>query len=107
MLAALVNAASFSDEFACSPNSLATLFGRAFVKSSSTRSAGSFPIPVELAGTRILVNGEPVPVLFISITQANIQCPNLPAGTRLEVVVETAFGRSNTLEAVMGEARPR
>jgi len=52
---------------------LVSLFGSNLA--SSTMFAGSLPLPLTLAGTSVLVDGLPAPLLFVSPTQINFQMP--------------------------------
>lgn len=53
-------------------------------------------LPTLLAGTRVLVNGSPIPLLYVSYWQANVILPyTLPLGTISTVVVEANGERGN------------
>jgi len=67
----LVNAACFGPALA--PGSLIAVFGRNLAVED--RSALNFPLPVELAGTGVSVEGRPLPLLFVSPNQINAQLP--------------------------------
>ena len=75
----------------CSPGGLATLFGDGFTTQGS-QSSISFPLPTQLAGVRLMVNGDPAPLLFVSDSQINFQCPLLPPDSSLDVAVEAENG---------------
>jgi uncharacterized protein (TIGR03437 family) len=83
----LTNAASSSGDFACSPGSLATLWGVGFTDGSAER-ARSFPLPTTLNGLRVEMNDRPSRLLYVGPRQINLQCPSLPAGTRLSITVK-------------------
>jgi uncharacterized protein (TIGR03437 family) len=85
----VTNAASFSSDFSCSPGSLATLWGVGFTEGSG-KPATSFPLPTMLGGTRVLINDSPTRLLYVGPKQINLQCPSLPAGTKLAIRVERA-----------------
>ncbi len=68
---------------ACSPGSIATLLG-AGLSDSIARAAG-YPLPLELGGRAVRVNGERAPLLLVAPEQINFQCPDLPAGTPLRI----------------------
>ncbi len=51
-----------------------SLFGTSLA--ASTSQASSFPLPVELAGTRVLIGGVPAPLLYVSPGQINLVTPN-------------------------------
>jgi uncharacterized protein (TIGR03437 family) len=60
----------------------------------------------EVGGTRVLVNGTYAQVLGTSATQVDFLCPAVPPQTDLEITLETALGRSNTIHTVMQETVP-
>ena len=94
-----------SAPLACSPGSVTSLTGRwlAAPGSSLADPSGS---SLELAGTRVTVNGQAVPVLFSSPARVSFLCPAWDTGTPLAVVVETAAGSSDLLTATMLAATP-
>ncbi len=53
--------------------SLVTLYGDGF--SNDTAQAAGYPLPLELAGANVLVNGARAPLLYVSPGQVNIQIP--------------------------------
>jgi penicillin amidase len=83
--AAAVNSASFAAEPVLSPGSLASFFGSGLA--SGEGRAASFPLPAELAGAQVLVNGAPAPLLFVSPAQINFQVPYGLGGSALLRVV--------------------
>jgi uncharacterized protein (TIGR03437 family) len=72
----------------CSPGSLASLFGVGFTSQQPTI-AKSLPLPTKLAGVQLRINDIPVPLLFVSDTQVNFQCPMLPVNTNIHMAVES------------------
>ncbi len=68
------------------PGSIAVLFGRDLA--GETAVASELPLPRELAGTSLLINGVPAPLFFVSPTQINFQVPWETAGWNASVVVE-------------------
>jgi uncharacterized protein (TIGR03437 family) len=67
----VVNAASYAQPIA--PGSIATIFGANLAV--TTASASDTPLPYELAGTSVTVNGVKAPLFFVSPGQINIQVP--------------------------------
>ncbi len=65
------DAASFTGPLV--PGGLATLFGSDLA--SGVADAQAFPLPIDLLGTRVLVNGVEAPLLHVSATQINFQVP--------------------------------
>lgn len=72
---------------ACSPGGLAAISGGSFGV-QGIQKANSFPLPTQLGGIQVKVNGEAVPVLLVSDSQINFQCPTLAPGASLNVTVE-------------------
>lgn len=85
----VVNAATLSSEAVCSPGGAATIIG-----SGLDTDAG------------VTVNGDAVPVLVGSVSRVTFQCPEVAAGTPLDIVVRTTAGSSAPGRTVMREATP-
>ena len=86
-----VNAADYSANLA--PGALASAFG--IDLALETEAARSLPLPTELAGTRVLVNGKAASLLYVSPSQINYLIPaDTPVGN-VEVRVERANNRSS------------
>ncbi|HEX4945784.1 MAG TPA: hypothetical protein VFZ34_03945 [Blastocatellia bacterium] len=85
-----VNAADYSVNLA--PGALASAFGVDLA--ATTEAARDLPLPTQLAGTRVLVNGKAASLLYVSPSQINYQIPaDTPVGN-VEVIVERATSRS-------------
>jgi uncharacterized protein (TIGR03437 family) len=69
--AGILNSGSWTRSIA--PGSLISIFGTNL--STGTASAAATPLPFELAGSSIVVNGSPAPLLYVSPTQINAQVP--------------------------------
>ena len=89
----------------CSPGAVASLKGSWLAEPGSALSDPSGNA-MDLAGTKVKVNGQYVPVLSASPTQVHFLCPVLDPETRLEVAVETASGVTQPLTMVMQSASP-
>jgi uncharacterized protein (TIGR03437 family) len=84
---AAVSAASFAAG-ALAPESIVAAFGEYLA--SDTATAASLPLPTELAGTTVRVNGILAPLFFVSRQQLNFQ---LPAGVSAgSAVIEITTG---------------
>jgi len=70
-IAALANGASFRQSFA--PGMAMTIFGSGLAP--STWSASTLPLPAQLAGVSVTINGIGAPLYYVSPTQLNIQIP--------------------------------
>jgi uncharacterized protein (TIGR03437 family) len=86
----LANVATGLEGDACSPGGLASIVG--FTTPSGTEKAETFPLPTKLAGVRVRVNDAAAPLLFVSGSQINFQCPWLDVGTSLKLSVENETG---------------
>jgi uncharacterized protein (TIGR03437 family) len=82
-VAAIVNAASYLSSVA--RGSIAALFGENLA--AATKAASTLPLPKELEGTVVRVNGEPAELFYVSAKQINFFVPNsaLPGVARVEV----------------------
>lgn len=88
---------------ACSPGGLASLTGTGLT--AQTEAGTTSPLPTQLAGASVRVNGEPAPLLFASASRINFQCPALAPGTALSIAVDS--GTANTqIGSTMKEAVP-
>src|SRR5690606_38611996 len=72
----VVDAARFQPLLA--PGGLGSIFGVDLADGNAA--AASTPLPTELGGARILIAGEPAPLIFVSPGQVNFQMPFETAG---------------------------
>jgi uncharacterized protein (TIGR03437 family) len=86
-----VSAASFSAN-ALAPEAIAAAFGTGLA--TTTLAASSTPLPTELAGTKVHVNGIPAPLFFVAPTQVNFL---IPAGVLTGSAVVEIVSGDNTL----------
>jgi uncharacterized protein (TIGR03437 family) len=97
---AILNSASFAT--ALSPGALFSIFGSGL--SQQTASATTIPLPDSLASTEVRVNGEVVPLLYVSPSQINAQMPlDIATNQPASVSVTSTAGKSN---AVAVSVRP-
>jgi uncharacterized protein (TIGR03437 family) len=94
-----VNAASYAQPI--SPTSIVAIFGTNLATKAMT--ATDSPLPLELGGTSVLVNGNKAPLFFVSPGQINFQLPaKTPAGsftyTPATIQVTTASGSSGAVQ---------
>lgn len=75
----------------CSPGGLASISGAGFT-SEAPQTAKSSPAPAQLAGVQVKVNGQAAPLLYASASRVNFLCPQLPAGSPLDVAVQGENG---------------
>lgn len=96
----VVDAASYSNADVLSPGAIVTLFGSQL----GPREGVAFQLtngllPTELAGTRVFVNGGPVPLLYVSYGQINAVLPyTLAENARPEIQVVRSGSPGNVLK---------
>jgi len=90
------NGASFAAGL--SPGGLATLFGVSLAAGATERATAQ-PLPLELAGVSVIVNGTRCSLLYVSDLQINFYVPQNLSGTTALITVETPDGKSETFEA--------
>ena len=98
----VVNAADYTA--AVAPGSLIAVFGSGLA--ASTSSASVTPLPTSIAGTSVEVNGQPIPLFFVSAGQVNGQMPFGVSGT-VAVRVRTAAGLSPAVNLAVSPSAPR
>jgi uncharacterized protein (TIGR03437 family) len=107
--AGVVNAASFnvgtsSPEPALTLGGLYSIFGTSL--SADTESASSLPLPRQLAGTTVSINGTPAPLLHVSPLHINFQVPFELAASAVAIVVTAEAGTSETIEIPVMQTQP-
>ncbi len=76
----VVSAASYTAPVA--PGSIATLFANSGqVLTSTTAAALGLPLPTNISGTRVMLNGAPTGLFYVSPNQINFLMPNNAVGT--------------------------
>ncbi len=107
-IAALANGASFRQSFA--PGMAMTVFGSGLAP--STWSASTLPLPAQLAGVSVSINGIGAPLYYVSPTQLNIQIPfEVPANALVSLhvtnnghIASTAFTTQATAPGIFIDA---
>ncbi|MBZ5676601.1 MAG: hypothetical protein LAP61_20375 [Acidobacteriia bacterium] len=89
----------------CSPGGLVTLKGSGFTDQDAQQ-ATSYPVPTQLAGIRVTVNGDAMPLLLASSSQINFQCPALPEGSALQIAIDGTAGSLAPISTTMQAAAP-
>lgn len=101
---AAVNAASYRPGM-LAPGGLFSIFGSGL--SSQVASAGKLPLPTTLGGTQVLMNGAPVPLVYVSGEQINAQMPvDIPTGEPLTLTVMNGNAASNLVTLNVPPAAP-
>ncbi len=97
----IVNAADFSLPVA--PGGLISLFGTNL--SPVTASSQSTPLPTILGNSCLTVNGQPVPMIYVSASQVNAQIPYASDGNTT-VVLRSPGGVSDNYNMTISPAAP-
>ena len=96
------NSASFSPRMTVSANSLISIFGHGLTSGSTLAADPQIPAK-KLAGTRVMLNGTPIPLLYVSPGQVNaLVPPELDHSAILNLQIEDAGGGS--ADAILQEA---
>lgn len=98
----VVPSAGLIDGLSLAPDSLASLFGVSFTDQESA--ATELPLPTELAGVRVLLDGEPLGLLYAGPGQVNALLPPTAEGL-LEVSIQSSLG-SHSLNVQFTQAAP-
>jgi uncharacterized protein (TIGR03437 family) len=100
----VANAASLAGPV-CSAGSLASIRGRWLTADGSSVSDPSASA-MELAGSRVKVNGAYAPMVYASRERVDFVCPSPAQGTTAAVSVETGAGTSDPVTAAMAPLAP-
>jgi uncharacterized protein (TIGR03437 family) len=100
-IAAIVSAAD--NKSAVASGGLMTLYGSNF--SPTNLATSEIPLPTALANSCVTVNGQPVPLIFVSPTQINAQMPFQAVGDETVLVV-TPGGTSDNFNLVVQPNAP-
>jgi uncharacterized protein (TIGR03437 family) len=83
-ITSLTNGASFRTSYA--PGMLLSIFGSKLAPAAA--SASTVPLPSQMAGVTVTINGENTPLLYVSPTQLNVQLPyDVTPNTTATIVV--------------------
>jgi uncharacterized protein (TIGR03437 family) len=83
---------------------IVTIFGIGLAV--DTANATAFPLPTELAGTVVTVNGVRAFLLHVSPGQINLLIPFGIEGDEAEIVITTPAGTSEAITVELGEVQP-
>lgn len=100
-IAAVVSAADSKSPAA--PGGLITLYGSNL--SPTNLATSQIPVPTALANSCITVNGQPIPLIFVSPTQINAQMPFQAVGAET-IVVHTPGGTSDNFNLIVQPTAP-
>jgi uncharacterized protein (TIGR03437 family) len=97
----LVNAASYTQSVA--PGSLIAIFGTHLALTTAT--APSVPLPLDLGGSTVTINGVPAPLFTVSPGQINAQVP-FEVTPGMASVTVTVGGQSDTQQMLVAAVAP-
>ncbi len=100
---AVVNGASYA-QAAIGPGTIIAIFGTAL--SRSTLSATTLPLPTSLDGTSVSVNGQPIPLFFVSPGQINAQLPFQLANGSAQLMVRDPNGATGSRTITIAPTSP-
>lgn len=83
------------------PGTFTALYGSQL---ESATTVAPYPFPTTLGGVKVLVNGTPAPIYFVSQSQIDFVMPWETAGTQASIQVETSGGTSNIVTAAIQTA---
>lgn len=101
---AAVNGASFNRGAALAPGTIISIFGANLAL--STASAPSLPLPISLAGTRVLVGETPIPLFYVSPAQINALLPYERVPGTYQLAVESLSGRGPGVSLLVSAYAP-
>lgn len=100
-ISAVVSAADSKSPAA--PGGLITVYGSQL--SPTNLATSQIPVPTALANSCITVNGQPIPLIFVSPTQVNAQMPFQAVGAET-IVVHTPGGTSDNYNLIVQPNAP-
>jgi uncharacterized protein (TIGR03437 family) len=101
----VVNGASFAPTtFPISGGSLLTLFGAQLAPSQE--SFQTVPLPTELAGVTVTIDGVLAPLFFVAEDQINLQAPFAVSGETVAIVVNNNGNLSNEVQVPVANSSP-
>jgi uncharacterized protein (TIGR03437 family) len=101
----VVHGASFAAGVPIAPGGLITIYGSNLADSSGQ--AGSLPLPQQLNGAQVMMGNEPLPLLYTSSGQMNVQVPfDIPVNTQFQITVQKDNVLSVPEPLVVATAQP-
>jgi uncharacterized protein (TIGR03437 family) len=101
IISAVVSAAD--SKSAAAPGGLITIYGSNL--SPTNQATSQIPVPTALANSCITVNGQPIPLIFVSPNQVNAQMPFQAVGAET-IVVHTPAGTSDNFNLTVQPTAP-
>ncbi len=101
-ITSVANGASFRTSYA--PGMLLSIFGSQLAPANA--SAASVPLPAQLAGVSVTINGQSAPLLYVSPSQLNIQLPYEVTPNATATVVVNNNGNTGTSSLTPSAAGP-
>jgi uncharacterized protein (TIGR03437 family) len=101
----VVHSASAQGGLPISPGGLVTVYGQNL--SDTSGPGGGLPLPEQLNGTQVLLGDQPLPILYSSPGQVNLQVPyGVPVNTQYQLTVQHGASYSVPQQLVVAQAEP-
>jgi uncharacterized protein (TIGR03437 family) len=101
----VVHAASGVGGVPIAPGGLITIYGQNLADGSGPSSG--LPLPDQLNGTQVLLGNQPIPILYTSPGQLNVQVPyGVPVNTQYQLTVQRESTYSVPQQLVVAQAQP-
>ncbi len=101
----VVNAATYGSNLVCTPNALISIFGKDLTP-GGIEGATAVPLPTQILGVSVKADGVPLPLLWVSPSQINLQCPDRVPGAGMSITVERTGQVSAPLQVTEQFANP-
>ncbi len=102
---AVLNAASFAANSPIAPGELVSVFGGSLA--TATGISGSVPLPTQVGDTQVFLGETPLPILYASATQLNVQVPyGLALNAQSQVFVQRGVTISVPEALTVAPAQP-
>ena len=99
----IVNGANFAAG-PVAPGSVISIFGTNFIASAA--GATNVPLPTNLSGVSVLINGSPAPLFYVGPGQINAQVPYSAGPGAATLQVNAPNGTSSTVQFQVAQAAP-
>src|SRR6185369_15635025 len=88
------------------PGSIASIRGNALALKTEAAKSGGGELPLELAGTTVMVNGEAARIFYVSAGEVVFVVPSGVANGPAKFLVTNGDGLQSQAEAVISDAAP-
>src|SRR6185369_1898927 len=101
----VVHSASDQGGVPIAPGGLITIYGENLADLSG--SSSGLPLPQQLNGAQVLLGNQPLPILYTSPKQLNVQVPyGVPSNTQYQLTIQHGNSLSSPQSLVIAQAQP-